>query len=53
MPFNYQGVELAWKSSNTSILSLTGVINQSHQDQEVTIELDITFEDEVFSYSKK
>lgn len=53
MPVNYQGVECTWNSSDTSILALTGIINQGHQDQEVTIDLDITFNDEVFSYRKK
>lgn len=53
LPINYQGLKLYWMSSNYNIFTAKGVIKQTHVDQKVTVQCQVTYEGKFYDLEKE
>ena len=52
LPISYQGADLYWSSSNYDIMTARGKINQTHRNENVVVNVEITIDGQIYSFEK-
>lgn len=52
LPTEYQGVKLYWTSSDYSLLTAKGIIDQTHRNETVTLKCQVTFNNQFYDITR-